>query len=379
MMLRHREEEPLSAATMSSAILLSEIAKDADKSVMDQVRRHDINATTITSTVHIRVTPRDDFMVSWGILWSAFFISAVILTWQVFRENRILKAREAADVEHGGAEAVSTADRTRCTFRRLLLLATVSRLIAMPIMIWTHPLWLQFVGDTLPEMIFATAWTLMVTFFVQLVGSATGTVTTTDAGIVIQATAYIVYTCLIVLELFNSVASVLLYALLCCIYAALLGAVGYVCPKLCMMLQPGLLHHRPLVIRLYLCTAVCLLVFAGHIVVFARIVIAPPDRVYWWINYGVLELAPASTFLIIMNPNPNKADRASPPQHPPDEGSLGKRGTSPFSVPGASIKRVDSLGSASSNNNNNRQQRGSEVVSLLKGSPSYGSTTAENS
>ena len=244
----------------------------------------------------------------------------------------------------------------------------------MPIMIWTHPLWLQFVGDTLPEMIFCTAWTLMVMFFVQLVGSAAGTFSGTEASFVIQATAYIVYSGLIVLELFNSVASVLLYALLCCIYAALFGAIAYLCPQLWILLRPSLSNHRPLVIRLYVCTILCLLVFAGHTVVFARIVIAPPEKVYWWVNYGILELAPAVTFLFIMNPNPHKADRTSPHPHPPEEGSSGKKGTPPLVSSGSSIKRVDSLGSASSNTN---RPRGSEVMSLLKGSPSYGST-AEN-
>ena len=250
----------------------------------------------------------------------------------------------------------------------------------MPIMIWTHPLWLQFVGDTLPEMIFATGWTLMATFFVQLVGNATGTVTrTTDASFVIQATAYIVYTCLIVLELFNSVASVLLYALLCCIYAGLLGAIAYFCPKLWILLQPSLMNHRGLVVRLYVCTIMCLLIFAGHMVVFARIVIAAPDKVYWWINYGVLELVPAVTFLVIMNPNANnKVDRTSPhPSQPKNEvaAAAGKKTQlSNAATAAGTMKRGDSLGSASSSN---QRQRTPEVAPLLKASPSYGSS-AEN-
>lgn len=64
----------------------------------------------------------------------------------------------------------------------------LARIIAMPVQIWTDPHWYQFVGDTLPEMIFASAWTLLVTFFVQLVGIATGTGTNASPGIVIQAT-----------------------------------------------------------------------------------------------------------------------------------------------------------------------------------------------
>ena len=255
----------------------------------------------------------------------------------------------------------------------------VSRLISMPIMIWSNPLWLQFVGDTLPEMIFATAWTLMVTFFVQLVASATGTVTNTDASVVIQATAYIVYTCLIVLELFNSVASVLLYALLCCIYAALLGSTAYFCPKLLTLLQPSLANYGTLITRLYVCAAVCILVFAGHMVVFARVVIFSPQKVYWWINYGVLEWLPAVMFLVLMNPtSSNKADRNSPDLATDNEGKK----PVPYTIV-SGIKRSDSVGSASasSNNNSNKHRRGAsstEASSLLKGSTSYGSTSGDH-
>jgi hypothetical protein len=61
-------------------------------------------------------------------------------------------------------------------------------MIVMPLQIWADPPWYQFVSDTLPEMIFASAWTLLVTFFIQLVSIATGTGTNTSPGIVIQAT-----------------------------------------------------------------------------------------------------------------------------------------------------------------------------------------------
>jgi hypothetical protein len=64
----------------------------------------------------------------------------------------------------------------------------VARVALIPVQIWSWPIWCQFVGDTLPEMIFASAWTLLVTFFVQLVGIATGTGTNTPPGIVISAT-----------------------------------------------------------------------------------------------------------------------------------------------------------------------------------------------
>mmetsp|Transcript_8974 Transcript_8974/g.11939 ORF Transcript_8974/g.11939 Transcript_8974/m.11939 type:complete len:421 (-) Transcript_8974:256-1518(-) len=372
---------------------------DDDYFSSHEKHRHDINATSITSTVVIRVTPRDDHLISWCVLWTGFFMASVFAAWQVHREHRIFKARLSAtnDIENGGADAVSSADRTRCTFRRILLLGMLARLITMPVMIWSDPLWLQFVGDTLPEMIFATAWTLMVTFFVQLVGSVTGIVTSADASIVIQATAYIVYTCLVVLELFNSVASVLLYALLCCIYAALLGSIAYFCPKLMTLLKPSLAScGRALVIRLYLCTFVCIVVFTGHMVVFAQVVIFSPQKVYWWINYGLLELIPAVIFLFLMNPTsnnrsePNNRSERNSPSIPTSttEESWKKVGVYGGGGSGSGMRRVDSVGSASAssnNNNSNNNRRGqaavgaaasSETTSLMKGSPSYGSAAA---
>lgn len=73
-------------------------------------------------------------------------------------------------------------------FRKLLLLAMVTRVALIPVQIWTDPMWWQFVSDTLPEMVFASAWTVLATFFVQLVGIAMGTGTNTSPGLVISAT-----------------------------------------------------------------------------------------------------------------------------------------------------------------------------------------------
>jgi hypothetical protein len=67
-------------------------------------------------------------------------------------------------------------------------LALTTRLVMIPVEIWIDPMWWQFVGDTLPEMVYASAWTLLVTFFVQLVGVATGTGTNTTPGLVISVT-----------------------------------------------------------------------------------------------------------------------------------------------------------------------------------------------
>lgn len=187
-------------------------------------------------------------------------------------------------------------------FRRVLLLAMISRFLCIPVMIWSDPVWCQFVGDTLPEMIFATAWTMLVTFFVQVVAIATGTGSNTSPSIVISMTAYVVYMSLIVLELFNSVASVLLYALLCCIYAALLGTIAYFLPRLLTLLRETLSLHASLAIRLAICAVLCVVLFGAHTIGFARIVVAPPQKVYWWWKYGCLEVLPAITFLLLLKP-----------------------------------------------------------------------------
>lgn len=51
---------------------------------------------SITTSVSIRVTPIDNYFVSWGILWSAFVITSIVATWQVYREHRIFHLRRLA-------------------------------------------------------------------------------------------------------------------------------------------------------------------------------------------------------------------------------------------------------------------------------------------
>lgn len=89
---------------------------------------------TITTSVSIRVTPIQDHLVSWGVLWAGFMVALLVAAWQVVKENRILAARRAAAGhvigDHhrhgrtGGAatavgdgESVSTADVTRSMVR----------------------------------------------------------------------------------------------------------------------------------------------------------------------------------------------------------------------------------------------------------------------
>jgi hypothetical protein len=152
-------------------------------------------------------------------------------------------------------------------------------------------------------------------------------------------------------QLFNTVASILLYALLCCIYAALLGVVLFYCPRLISLLKPTLLpqpqpdeqqqqheqqareqqpmsQHNPslqqqtqslssevqtsssshssmssaslkskthsktgraLALRLVVITILCIGAFLAHAISYARLVVMPPRRVYWWWSYGMFK------------------------------------------------------------------------------------------
>lgn len=91
------------------------------------------------------------------------------------------------------------------------------------------------------------------------------------------------------MQLFDSIASVLLYALMCCIYATLFGVVVYFCPRLITLLRPSLVRHRALAARLVIATVVSIFVFATHAINYARLVVAPPRKVYWWWQYGAYQ------------------------------------------------------------------------------------------
>jgi hypothetical protein len=142
-----------------------------------------------------------------------------------------------------------------------LLIAMICRTILIPMQIYFDPIWVQLMADTLPVMTFASAWTLLVSFFVKLVGVALGATGSGDfdshhhqqqqqdgtaaavtlpIGTVIQLTAYVLYIILMGMFFVNHVAAVLLYAFLSCIYAALLGTSLYFCPRLLTLLYPTL-------------------------------------------------------------------------------------------------------------------------------------------
>ena len=214
-------------------------------------------------------------------------------------------------------------------------------------------------ADTLPEMAFASAWTLLVSFFVDLVGVASGTGTSKSPGVAIQVTAYMIYAILLVTYFWNNVASVLLYALLCCIYAALFGTSLYVCPRLLQLLQPSLVRHSGLSIRLATCSVLCILVYGGRTFGFARKVIvssSSQNSISWWWQYGALELVPSVTFLAMMHPRANRTSNAA-----------GAASTPPIPK---SNRRAESPGSFNSN------KRSGEAAPLVRPVRVYGSASA---
>jgi hypothetical protein len=216
------------------------------------------------------------------------------------------------------------------------------------------------VADTLPEMAFASAWTLLVSFFVQLVGVASGTGTSTSPGVVIQLTAYVVYVILVVTYFWNNVASVLLYALLCCIYAALFGTSLFFCPRLLQLLQPSLVRHSGLAIRLATCSILCILVFGLRTYGFARKVIvssSSKNNISWWWQYGALELVPSVIFLVMMHPQANRTSNAA-----------GASSTPP--IPKSNRRSESSPGSFTST------KRSGEAAPLVKPVSAYGSAAS---
>lgn len=230
----------------------------------------------------------------------------------------------------------------------------LARTILMPVQIWAYPIVWQWISDTLPEMIFASAWTLLVSFFVQLVGVASGSGTSTSPGTVIQITAYIVYLSLLGAFYVNNVASVLLYALLCCMYAALFGTCVYFCPRLLMLLKPSLERYQGLAIRLAICSFLCIIVFVSHTIGYAVNIVAPPRKVYWWWNYGALELLPSAAFLLLMHPLPGARAAVT--------------GTNQQQANGKTMRRSPSEGA-------NYVRRTGETTPLLPPSPALYTTT----
>eukprot|EP00977_Amphora_coffeiformis_P020889 scaffold8605_cov178-Amphora_coffeaeformis.AAC.8 len=70
------------------------------------------NQTIITSTVTIRVTPREDFMVSWSILAAALWIAIGVAAWQVYKERHVDRQHQNNGNINGGMGTSSSSTST---------------------------------------------------------------------------------------------------------------------------------------------------------------------------------------------------------------------------------------------------------------------------
>lgn len=82
--------------------------------------KHSYSNYTYKTSVTIRVTPYDNYFVSWGILWGCFVLASLLAFFQILKERKILARRRQAvdDVENtlnapNDGEHFSSADVTR--------------------------------------------------------------------------------------------------------------------------------------------------------------------------------------------------------------------------------------------------------------------------
>lgn len=108
------EIDPINESKVS---VMDEYDRDLSSSSA-QTHAHDYHGNySITTSVTIRVTPREDYLVSWGILWTLFLVATLVAAAQSWKEQRVMdERRRVDDVEHTPStdgEGVSTADATR--------------------------------------------------------------------------------------------------------------------------------------------------------------------------------------------------------------------------------------------------------------------------
>ena len=276
------------------------------------------------------------------ILWIGFLLAFVITSVYV---GKTWKSGERDE------QSISSGDTNRSLFYKLLGIALLSRVIFLPISVYCDGEMIQLVADTLPQLTFASAWALLVAFFAQLVGTATGTVTNPHPSLLIHVACYITYVILVVVYWWNDAAAVLLEAGLCCLYAALFGTLIYFGPKLIVILHPSLERQSGLSMRLIVCCTIGLVVFLCKSISLARTVVVPSSNNPSWYIYGILELLPACLLLVMMHPS-NKDKH--------------------YGDPTATLPRIpsNSIGQSPSSG---RMRSTGEISSLLKPQPQYGS------
>jgi hypothetical protein len=304
--------------------------------------KEDVVVTTIT------VHSMEQNVVVLSILWAGYVLLFGVVAWRVYKSLRDVARDES-----------SSGDTSRALFYKLLGMALLSRIIFIPIQnVWDGEM-IQLVAETLPQLMFASAWALLVSFFSNLVATASGGVSSNKPSLLIDIAVYLMYIVLVVWYWWNDAAAVLLYALLCIVFAGLFGSLAFFGPKLLALLQPSLERQSGLSIRLITCCTVGVLVFLLQAISLALTVVSTTAVIHFWVTEGCFELLPSSMLLIMMHPTTNKQD--TPP------------------VPSSNMKRVSSGGSVSVGGGGNHRVRNStgEMAALLKPHPQYGSGTSK--
>lgn len=289
----------------------------------ETVKEEDVVISTNTINVEQNI-------IELGIIWIGFFVAFVITAVHASRSHRT------------HAEEGSSGDTNRTLFYKLLAIALLSRLVFIPISVYCDGDMFQLVADTLPQLTFASAWALLVAFFAQLVGTASGTVATTHPSLLIHLACYITYVILVILYWWNDSAAVLLEAGLCCLYAALFGTLIYFGPKLVMILHPSLERQSGLAVRLVAACCIGNVVFLAKSISLGLAVVVPSSTNPPWYIYGVLEFLPTCLLLVMMHPSSKETNN------------------------GETMRRIPS-------NSDGRVRSAGEMSSLLKPQPQYGS------
>jgi len=254
-----------------------------------------------------------------------------------------------------GEKARSSGDHTRQSFYIILLVALVSRFICIPIEAFAilsgykshyYENSVCLFVQTFPELVFASAYSLIVLFYAQLAGTihVSGTrglsfiLSKRNFILVVSAVIYSVYFILAILTATKlkpkAIFQKLLWILFGVVYFFLLVLLSYFGPTLVILLRPSLTTFSGLAIRLISMCVLCTFVFATRTVSFAlaailsdarythgflsmlAIHVSPPSverssaaLVFSqnMFGYMAVELLPSVLILIMMHPRPSTA------------------------------------------------------------------------
>lgn len=220
--------------------------------------------------------------------------------------------------DDGRAEGQSSGDSTRRAFVGLLLLALLSRAVLLPVQAWFYypppppggdggqggggrqpqlrhiePTSGLCVGSalcvlsrTLPCLTFATAFSLLVLYYAQLAGTAGGggprgywaeALTSRSFFRACNSAMYAVYGLAYLAAAYvpgvpYGLFQTVVWSMLCGVYLALLGCLGWFGPVLLRLLRPSLERRTALALRLSATCAVCAAVFLARAVFLGRAV-----------------------------------------------------------------------------------------------------------